>query len=468
MLQKTFQILLLAFARINSFFRQNSKFKIRNSKFQTLLLAFVLANSSFGQNKSDMDTAYTEKMQWFADAKLGIFIHWGIYAVNGIDESWSFYNGYIDHKDYLKQTEGFTADNYNPNRWVQLIKESGARYTVITSRHHDGFALWGSQYGNLNAKDQSAAGKDLLSPFVEAVRKQQLKLVLYYSLSDWSSEYYTHFTQKKKRYEIANDPERWSAFLTYYQSQLKELKSLYRPDLWWFDGDWEHSAQEWQSAKVRKMLLEGQAHAIINSRIQGHGDYATPEQGVPISRPKNPYWELCMTMNDSWGYQHHDTHYKSANQIIRIFTDCLRLGGNLLLDIGPKADGSIPEEQVAILKELGRWTSKHAEAIYGSQAGIATDYYYGPSTLSKDGKTLYLFVPHKPNGSIALRGLKNKVNRIRVVGNGTKLSHSIHNKPYWSSKAGLLYIDIPEDTLDPQVTVLALQLDGEIEMEKLE
>jgi len=437
---------------------------------RTLLfcLATLFCSVAFAQNDSTKNETNTEKMEWFADAKLGIFIHWGIYAVDGIDESWSFYNGYIGHEDYLKQTQGFTAANYKPKEWAKLIKQSGAQYTVITSKHHDGFALWDTKFGNLNAVQHSPAGKDLLTPFVKAARKEKLKLGIYYSLPDWSSDLYTDFTAKEKRYKIEEDPARWSKFLTYYQGQLGELKKRYKPDLWWFDGDWEHSAEEWEANKVRGMLLKGQANAVINSRLKGHGDYETPEQGVPLTSPESPFWELCMTMNDSWGFQHNDSNYKSANQIIRIFIDCLRMGGNLLLDIGPKADGSIPEEQVAIMKELGRWTSKHQEAIYGSRAGISTDYYYGPSTLSKDRKTLYLFVPHKPNGPIAVRGLKNKINRIRVVGNGTKLTHEIHNKPYWSAKPGLLYIDVPESVLDAQVTVIALQLDGEIAMEDKE
>lgn len=426
-----------------------------------LLLAHV--NPAFSQNEADSLT----KMEWFSNAKLGIFIHWGIYAVNGIDESWSFYNGYISHEDYLKQTEGFGAENYNPKEWAKLIKESGARYAVITSKHHDGFALWDTEYGNLNAVNNAKAGRDLLSPFVKAVRKEGLKLGMYYSLPDWSSELYTHFTNSEIRYTVEDDPERWAKFKTYYQSQLNELSKAYRPDLWWFDGDWEHSAEEWEAAKVRASLLADNPKTIINSRLKDHGDYGTPEQGVPLTKPKDAFWELCMTMNDSWGFQHNDHNYKTANQIIRIFIDCLKMGGNLLLDIGPSADGTIPEEQKQVLKELGRWTEKHQEAIYGSQAGISTDYYYGPTTLSADRKTLYLFVPHKPNGPLVVRGLKNKVNRIRVVGNGTKLSQQIHNKPYWSAKPGLLYIDVPESVLDEQVTVVALLLDDKIEMEGL-
>ena len=407
-----------------------------------------------------------QKMEWFNDAKLGIFIHWGIYAVNGIDESWSFYNEYISHEDYLKQIDGFTADNYKPKEWAKLIKSSGAKYTVITSKHHDGFALWDTKYGNLNAVNHSAAKEDVLTPFVKAVRKEKLKLGLYYSLPDWSSDLYTHFTTNERRYAIEDDSVRWSRFLNYYQSQLDELAAQYNPNLWWFDGDWEHKPEEWEAEKVRGQLLAYNQNTIINARLPQQGDYETPEQGVPLKKPENPFWELCMTMNDSWGFQQNDNNYKTPNQIIRIFVDCLRMGGNLLLDIGPKADGSLPEEQVKILEELGRWTEKHEEAIYGSRAGIPTDYYYGPSTLSKDKKTLFLFVEHKPNGPIVVRGLKNKVNRIRVVGNGTKLTQQIHNKPYWSSKPGLLYIDVPPSVLDEHVTVIALQLDGEISLEE--
>ena len=436
--------------------------------FKSVFCALIIISIWTKESNSQEMTpdANDEKMEWFQEAKLGIFIHWGIYSVNGIDESWSFYNGYISHEDYLKQVDGFSAQNYKPKEWAKLIKASGAKYTVITSKHHDGFALWDTELGNLNAVDQASAKKDVLSPFVKAAKKEGLKLGAYYSLPDWSSELYTHFTNAKKRYEIKEDTERWGKFLSYYQGQLNELSAKYNPDLWWFDGDWEHKPEEWEAEKVRNLLLAKNPNTIINARLPKQGDYETPEQGVPLKKPESPFWELCMTMNDSWGFQGNDNNYKTPNQIIRIFVDCLRLGGNLLLDIGPKADGTIPAEQVNILNELGRWTKKHQEAIYGTRAGIDTDYYFGPSTLSKDKKTLYLFVEHTPNGPLVVKGLKNKVNRIRVVGNGTKLSQQIHNKPYWSSKPGLLYIDLPKEALDKQVTVVALQLDGEIDLEQ--
>jgi len=134
-----------------------------------------------------------EKMQWFGDAKLGIFIHWGIYAVDGIDESWSFYNGYISHQNYMKQLNGFTAQNYDPKTWVKLFVESGAKYAVITSKHHDGVALWDSKFGELNVVDKTPAGRDLISPLVRELRRQGLKTGLYFSLLDWSHPDYCLF-----------------------------------------------------------------------------------------------------------------------------------------------------------------------------------------------------------------------------------------------------------------------------------
>ena len=400
-------------------------------------------------------------MEWFEDAKLGIFIHWGIYAVNGIDESWAFYNEYLSHEDYLKQVDGFSAEKYDPQEWAKLIRDSGAKYSVITTKHHDGFALWDTEYGDLNVMN-SPVGKDLIEPFAKAVRKNDLKLGLYYSLPDWSHDDYPNLTRNKKRY--SKDSLRWEMYLDYYQGQLKELSERFKPDLYWFDGDWEFNAEKWQARKVRTFLLEENPKAIINSRLGGYGDYATPEQGVPIVRPEAKYWELCMTMNNSWGFQGNDKDYKTPNQIIRIFADCISMGGNLLLDIGPKADGTIPEQQVEILRELGRWSKKHKEAIYGSRSGLPPGHFYGPTALSKDGKILYLFLTQKPEHPVVIKGLKNQINRIRIVGEGTKLSHKVVGKMYWSEVPGLLYIDVPQEKLDPQVTVLALQLKGKIEL----
>ena len=403
-----------------------------------------------------------QRLQWFKDAKLGIFIHWGIYAVDGIDESWSFHNRKISYADYMKQLDGFTAANYDAELWAQLIKESGAKYTVITSKHHDGVALWDSKYSSLDVVDKTPAKRDLLKPFEEAVRKEGLKFGLYYSLIDWSNKNYPNFLRDEKRYE--NDENRWQKFLSFNFSQIGEIMDNYDPDLVWFDGDWEFSAEQWKALEIKDLLLKKNPAVIVNARLQGYGDYATPEQGLPILQPDSKYWELCLTMNDSWGYQGRDTNYKSVNQLIRILVDCISMGGNLLLDIGPKADGTIPEEQTAILKGLGRWTSKHEEAVYSTVAGIPCGHFYGPTSLSKDRKTLYLYVDNKPNGPVAVKGLNNEVLRAYTVGSGSELRTKVIGKLSWSKVPGILYIELPENQLDQDVTVIALQLDGEVSL----
>ncbi|GAA4296345.1 alpha-L-fucosidase [Aestuariibaculum suncheonense] len=430
-------------------------------KKRYIALALLMSLISFQTRAQESVQSKEERMAWFKDAKLGIFIHWGIYAVNGIDESWSFHNGYISYEDYMKQLNGFTAKKYDPEYWAKLIKKSGAKYTVITTKHHDGVALWNTKQGDLNVVDKTPAKRDLITPFAKAVREEGLKLGLYYSLLDWSYPDYPNFLRNQKRYE--EDEKRWDKFNKFNFGQLKEL-TAYNPDLYWFDGDWEQKAEKWKAKEIRELLFKETPTTIINSRLQGYGDYATPEQGVPVNKPKDKYWELCMTMNNSWGYQPNDTKYKSLNQVIRIFVDCISMGGNLLLDIGPKADGTIPEEQVDILKGLGKWTNKHAAAIYGTRAGIPFGHFNGYTALSKDKTILYLYVDNKPNGPLLIKGLKNKVNRAWVVGNGTKLKTDVVGKLYWSKVPGLLYIDLPEHVQDENVTVIALQLDGEVDL----
>lgn len=433
-----------------------------NSQKKTLLLLICfLFIKTFQVNAQNTEIPKEQRLAWFKDAKFGVFIHWGIYAVNGIDESWSFYNNYISYNDYMKQLGGFTAKNYNPTKWAKLIKESGAKYTVITTKHHDGVALWNTKQNNLNVVKKTPAKKDLITPFVKAVRKENLKVGLYFSLLDWSHPDYPNFTRTKTKYK--NDTKKWKSFTKFNFGQLKEL-TKFNPDLYWFDGDWEQSADKWKAKEIRQLLLKKNPNTFINSRLQGYGDYATPEQGVPITKPKSKFWELCLTMNNSWGYQPNDKAYKTVNQLIRILVDCISMGGNLLLDIAPKPDGTIPEEQTKILKGIGRWTNKHKEAIYGTRAGIPKEHFNGYTALSKDKTILYLYVDNKPNGPLLIKGLKNKVNRIWVVGNGTKLSHKVVGKQYWSSVPGMLYIDLPEETQDKDVTVIALLLKGKVDL----
>ena len=407
------------------------------------------------------DSTRSERLNWFADAKLGIFIHWGIYAVNGTDESWAFFNGYMSHDDYLAQRHGFTASKYDPAEWARMIAGSGARYSVLTTRHHDGVALWDSQAGGMTTVNDTPAKRDLVAPWVEAIRAEGLKVGLYYSHSDWSHPDYDVWTSQRRRY--TDDPVRWGRFLAYHETQLRELTTRFRPDLYWFDGDWEHDAETWRFAGLRDSLFAWQPSVVLNSRIGPLGDYATPEQGVPIVRPDGA-WELCMTVNDSWGWQPTDTNFKTPRRLLKIFADVIGNGGNLLLNISPRADGTFADEYAGILREFGRWTTKHAEAIYGTRAGLPDGHFWGPSTLSADGRTLYLMLPYRPSGPIVVKGLQNTVQRVRVVGTGVRMDWDVKMKPYWSEKPGMLYIDVPEESLDPEITVVAVLLNSPMEV----
>ena len=425
----------------------------------------LLASIGWGQSKVHPDSIRA-KMQWFSDAKLGVFIHWGIYAVNGVDESWSFHNKKISHADYMQQMNGFTASKYKPEEWAALIKESGARYAVITTKHHDGVALWPTREQHYSVVKNTPAKRDVLTPFFNALDKYGIKRGAYFSLIDWSHRDYPGFLKDSSRYKIAGDPGRWERFLKFNQAQINELNAAYKPDLWWFDGDWEHSADEWQAASIRRNILKGKPGAIINGRLQGYGDYDTPEQNFPVTRPKFNWWELCMTINNNWGYQPQDTFWKTPYEVITIFADAVSNGGNLLLDIAPKEDGSIPPQQTRVLKELGKWNKKHEEAIFSTLGGMPQGHYYGPSTLSKDSSTLYLFLPGKVNGNVVIKGLRNKIKNIRVVGTTQTLPHKIVGKISWSPVPGLVYINVPPVVQDDYMSVLAVELDRPLDLYK--
>lgn len=497
---------------------------------------------SVSQNHTDSIPA---KMQWFADAKLGIFIHWGIYAVDGTSESWSFHNRQTTYPVYMGQLYRFGAERYNPKAWAALIKESGAQYTVITTKHHDGVAMYKTRFLTppspyslnksqplaypkaknkndrsmylwnpkhpLSVVDQSPAARDVIAPFAEAVRAEGLKFGAYYSLLDWSHGDYPGFFNDQGRYKLTDDTLRWKMFTEFMHGQVQELSDQFHPDLFWFDGDWEHSNAEWNAEKIRRDILASNPNAILNGRLQGLGDYATPEQNMPITRPvlvgpdgkvKSRLWELCMTSNDNWGWRPNDTLMKTSNEVIRIFSECLGMGGNLLLDIGPKADGSITPEQTRLLKDLGRWTSKHAEAIYGTVAGLPEGHFYGPSTLSKDSQTLYLYLTQvqgidkddkyineeeledaindvlgnkgsdliELDGSsgltcsVMLKGLRNEILSAEVLGVEGKLHPKIVGKISWSSVPGTVFLKVPVDALDEDVTVLKLKLKGPLSL----
>ncbi len=303
-----------------------------------------------------------------------------------------------------------------------------------------------------------------MKPLYEALDKHGIKRGAYFSLIDWSYPDYPQILKDSNRYKIADDPQRWQRFQHFFQSQIEELNTAYKPALWWFDGDWEHSADEWQSAAVRAKILAGNPAAIINGRLQGYGDYETPEQNFPVSRPKYNWWELCMTINNNWGWQPKDTNWKTPFEIITIFADVVSNGGNLLLDIGPKEDGTIPPEEVHVLGELGKWNKLHHEAIFGTLPGLPQGHFYGPTTLSKNSATLYLFLPAQNAGNVMVKGLINTIKDVEVVGTSYHLPHKVVGKISWSPVPGLVFINVPGQYADPYMTVLKVTLDAPLKL----
>lgn len=415
--------------------------------------------------------------KWFEDAKLGIFIHYGIYAVNGVAESWSFYNGRISYEEYMSQLDGFTAKNFDADHWADVIQKSGAKYAVLTSKHHDGVALFDSKYSDLNVVKKTPAKRDIVKEFNAAIQERGIRTGVYYSLIDWSHPDYPSVygggqvpedlsTVNKYSYPTdgVQDEEKWQKFLEFNNNQLGELLSNYgKVDLLWFDGDWERSAEQWGLPTFKEYLQSFNPDIMINSRLTGYGDYKTPEQGIPITRPEGP-WEFCTTINTSWGYVHTDNKYKSLKQIIRMFCDCVSMGGNMLLDIGPMEDGTIDPRQEAILLGLGDWIRDNEEAIFGTEEGIMLRYYGGGSTLSKDKKTIYLFVHDTPQECICLKGLSSKIKDISVVHSGKKLTHEIHGGVPWFNIPGTTWIHITPEDAHEHVTVVKVELEDEVDM----
>ena len=413
-----------------------------------------------------INTDTDKKMNWFADAKLGIFIHAGIYSVSDVSESWSFHNKDVTYANYMGQLKGFTLKNYDASQWANLIAQTGAKYSVITTKHHDGVAAYDTKLNNLSFVKATPAKKDLIEPLYAELRKRNIKIGAYYSLIDWSDYNYPGFLKDSSRYKISDDTVRWEKFRNFFQGQINELSTKFNPDLFWFDGDWEHNADEWQASKVRAGILKHNKDAIINGRLQGFGDYETPEQNFPVSRPKAKYWELCMTLNNNWGYRASDTNWKTPYEVITIFTDIVSNGGNLLLDIGPKEDGTFPKEVHQTLKELGDWNKRNGEAVFNTLGGIGQGHFYGPSTLSKDSSTLYLFIQGHVNGNVTLKGLQNKIKSISVVSNNRPINYKVVGKISWSAVPGIVYMNVPAEMNDKYVTVLRVKLDGPLKLYK--
>lgn len=375
-----------------------------------------------------------DRMAWWRDAKFGMFIHWGIYAVPagfyddkpipGIGE-WIMLNGKISVASYRAFAKDFNPTKYDPVAWASLAKDAGMRYLVITSKHHDGFALFPSAASRWNVVDATPWKKDVIAPLAEATRAQGLKFGLYYSQAqDW-----VHPGGAKLS---GGDGEGWDdaqkgSFDSYIDQiavpQVREILTRYEPDVLWWDTP--HLMTPERAAKIAA-LLPLRPGIIHNNRLGGgyHGDTETPEQTIPATGIPGHDWETCMTMNDTWGFKRDDHHWKSTSELIRNLVDIVSKGGNYLLNVGPTADGEIPPESIDRLKSIGSWMKTNGESIYGTRASPFKKLPWGRCTtkIAGDDTILYLHVLDWPtDGKLVVPGLINPVKSAQLLEGGTTL-----------------------------------------------
>ena len=379
------------------------------------------------------------RMQWWHDAKFGMFIHFGLYAAHGRHE-WAMETEAIPVADYQKFTAGFNPAPGTPRKWAQLAKAAGMKYMVLTSKHHEGFCNWDTKLTNYNAVNYGPK-RDILKEYVEAARAEGLRVGFYYSLMDW------HHPDGAR---CQDDPAARRRFVDYTHGLIRELLTNYgKIDVLWYDVSWPLDAEGWESEKMNQMVFGLQPDIIVNNRNRLAGDFSTPEQTIRAETGGRA-WESCMTLNDSWGYQRADDNWKIPRTVIRNLITCARDGGNYLLNIGPEPDGSIPPESVRILSEVGQWMKTGGQAIHGADPCRVTRSNYG--NFTRHGNRLYMHVHFWPGSDVSISGLRQKVTSATILKTGQRVTVS-------QDGFRTLLTGLPAKAPDNPVTTLVLECD---------
>jgi len=410
---------------------------------------------------------------WFDTARFGMFVHWGHSSQRGCELSWPLVGGTpalaqcgdVPVDEYHSTAATFDPVNYEPRAWASMAKRLGMTYAVFTAKHHDGFAMYHTRQGDFSI-EHTPFGRDILREFVDAMRAEGLRIGLYFSLIDWHHPDYPAFTEADKPYQFGRwrqpSPEQWGRFSEFMFAQVRELLTNYgRIDVIWFDGGWERNVVQWRSQELHDMVRELQPQILINDRLPGCGDFDTPEQIVPAHPPARA-WETCMTINESWGYNPADTCYKSARELIHTLCEVAGRGGNLLLNVGPKGDGSLPTELTERLARVERWMALHAESIVGTLPALEPWQFYGPATHRED--RLYLHLLMRPYDTVTLRGARIKrVAGVTALASGMPLEYTtratIVDTILNPDPRGELRIAVPPSAIDDDATVLAVDFE---------
>ncbi len=382
-----------------------------------------------------------QRMQWWHAAKFGMFIHFGVYSTIERHE-WVMEDEAWPIGPYTQHAVNFKPALNCPRAWAKLAKQAGMKYMVLTTKHHEGFCHFDTKLTNYCAPKQGP-GRDVVREYVEAARAEGMHVGFYYSLMDW------HHPDGAR---CATDEAARRRFVDYTHGLIRDILTNYgKIDVLWYDVAWPLDAEGWESEKMNQMVFQLQPEIIVNNRNKLQGDFSTPEQKI-VAETNGRAWESCMTLNGSWGFQRADDDWKSSRTIVRNLIQCVRDGGNYLLNIGPRPDGSIPEESVRVLTEVGRWMEVNGDTIYKSDLCQVRRSNY--ASFTRTGNTLYMHVHFWPGEYLAISGLKVKVKSARLLKTGAEVK-------FTQDEFQTKFIDLPGKAPDYPVTTIAIECDAE-------
>jgi len=383
------------------------------------------------------------RMRWWHEARFGMFVHWGLYAQPGRHE-WVMNRERIPLAEYEKLADSWKPKERPAREWAQLAKAAGQKYMVMTTKHHEGFCLWDTQQTDYNAAKRGP-GRDLVREYVEACREFGLKIGFYYSLMDW------HHPDGAL---CAKDEAARRRFLDFTQGCVRELMTNYgHIDILWYDVSWPlPDAEAWETYKMNAMVRALQPHIIINNRAKLPEDFGTPEEHVTAAEPGRA-WEACMTFNGSWGYFPAAIDWRSVRDVLGMLRTATAGGGNLLLNIGPAPDGSVPPEATERLLPVGQWLARNGEAVYGQVERVQGKLEWLPTgNWTLKGNTAYYWCNRWPGTELAIGGLRTKLRRASYLVGGAEI-------PFTQTENRLVLHGLPPHNPDDIASITVLKFE---------